>query len=231
MRLISFKLVLKTLIIFLATLAVSASAVIDISVEKKSIQTQFEPIIQSISQQLSTHQQKFEQDPSAYRDFIDQYVRVHWDAKSTTNALLGRDSFKAVEHSLQRKLVEAVDTTLVRYAFEGYEYYTGQQFKLIDVAVSESGRMGWIQVVMESPIIPDLNLDILLKRTKQGVWKAVDVRFKGITYVAVKKHQFRKILSKQGPEALINMLIDKNNNFFNSLCDAVEQKGTQPCRM
>jgi ABC-type transporter MlaC component len=229
MRLIHFKLVSATPVVFLLTLLLASFAVADVSIEKRSIQTQFEPIIQSISEQLSTHQQKFKEDPLAYRAFIDQYVRVHWDAQSTTSALIGRANFTAIDHSMQRNLVESVDTTLVRYAFEGYEYYSGQQFKLIDVAVSDSGKMGWIQVVMESPIIPDLNLDILLKRTMEDAWKVVDVRFKGITYVAVKKHQFRKILSQQGPEALVKMLVDKNNNFFSSLCDAVEQKDKQSC--
>ena len=80
MRLIHFKLVSATPVVFLLTLLLASFAVADVSIEKRSIQTQFEPIIQSISEQLSTHQQKFKEDPLAYRAFIDQYVRVHWDA-------------------------------------------------------------------------------------------------------------------------------------------------------
>ena len=51
---------------------------------------------------------------------------------------------------------------------------------------------------MESPIIPDLHLDLLIKRTPQGQWSGVDVRFKGITYVSIKKHEFRQIIEQQG---------------------------------
>jgi ABC-type transporter MlaC component len=50
------------------------------------------------------------------------------------------------------------------------------------------------------------------------VWKAVDVRFKGVTYVAVKKYQFKKILEQQGVGALITSLNEKNQSFFDELC-------------
>jgi ABC-type transporter MlaC component len=43
------------------------------------------------------------------------------------------------------------------------------------------------------------------------------VRFKGITYVAVKKHGFQKIMQKQGADALITSLDVKNNDFFDAL--------------
>ena len=75
--------------------------------------------------------------------------------------------------------------------------------------------------------MPDLNLDILVKRNKMGKWQAVDVSFEGITYVAVKKYLFKKILDKQGVGALIASLNEKNNQFFGELCatnDKVDKK-------
>jgi ABC-type transporter MlaC component len=86
-----------------------------------------------------------------------------------------------------------------------------------------------VQIVMSSKIIPDLNLDVLVKRNLQGIWKAVDVRFKGITYVAVKKHEFQKILNKQGIDVLIASLNEKNNTFFGELCAAAENMDNQTC--
>lgn len=183
---------------------------------KLEVRGQFEPIIQQINQQLTKHQSTYKRDPASFADFVDQYVRVHWDASSTTSALIGREVFQTLDVNQRQQLVAAVDRTLVRYAFEGFEYYDGHQFTLVDIAISESGRMGWLQILMESPIIPDLNLEILIKRKQQGLWKAVDVRFKGITYVAVKKHQYRKTMKKQGIQTLINSLVAKNNKFFPS---------------
>lgn len=197
--------------------------------EKSLLLQQFEPIISAVSKQLLSQHENFKKNPKAYQAFLDQHVSPHWDASSTARALIGGANFKPLKAKIQQQLIEAVDKTLVRYAFEGIDFYSGQQFQLIDVAISDSGRMGWVQVVMKSKILPDLNLDILVKRNKIGAWKAVDVRFKGITYAAVKKYQFKKILEKQGVGALIASLNKKNNKFFGELCVVKDKVDKQSC--
>lgn len=182
-----------------------------------SLQNQFQPIVETISQTLVTDYERYAAEPKYFQAFLDQYVRPHWDPSSTAKALIGGANFRALNTKTQSKLTNSVEHTLVRYAFEGIAFYNGQKFELVDVAISDSGKMGWVQVVMRSQILPDLNLDILVKRNKTGLWKAVDVRFKGITYVAVKKHGFQKILHKQGSDALIASLDAKNNEFFDAL--------------
>ena len=142
--------------------------------------------------------------------------------------MIGGKSFNYLGEKNQSKFVAAVEKTLIRYAFEGIGFYSGQQFELVNVVISDSGKMGWVQVLMKSQILPDLNLDILVKRNKGGVWRAVDVRFKGITYVAVKKYHFKKILEKQGAGALIASLNEKNNIFFGALC-RLEKVDKQSC--
>jgi ABC-type transporter MlaC component len=197
---------------------------------KSTLRLQFEPIIARVSQQLLSQHEQYKKDPKAYHDFLDQHVRPHWDASSTARALIGGKQFKPLSKEAKRDLVQAVDTTLVRYAFEGVGFYSGQQFQLVDVAISDSGKMGWVQVLMKSKILPDLNLDILVKRNKMGKWNAVDVRLKGITYVAVKKYQYKKILEKQGVGALIASLNEKNNQFFGELCAAEDKVDKKTCR-
>ncbi|MDG1693738.1 MAG: ABC transporter substrate-binding protein [Porticoccaceae bacterium] len=219
---------LKGLKLQLLSAAAALSLVVPLSLavplDKKSIlRQQYEPIISSVSKQLLAKHEIFKKDPSAYQAFLDQYVRPYWDVSSTSRALIGGKNFIVLDKKHQLKLVDSVDKTLVRYAFEGIDFYSGQQFTLVDVAISDSGKMGWVQVVIKSKILPDLNLDILVKRNKKGVWKAVDVRLKGITYVAVKKYQFKKILKKQGVGALITSLDEKNNKFFSELCKTADK--------
>ena len=85
--------------------------------------------------------------------------------------------------------------------------------------------------MMESPVIPDINLDLLIKRTSSGVWKAVDIRFRGITYVSIKKHEYREIIEKQGVQALIALLEKDNSTYFDKLCakSLAKLKGVPPC--
>jgi ABC-type transporter MlaC component len=76
-----------------------------------------------------------------------------------------------------------------------------------------------------------LHLDLLIKRTSKGDWSAVDIRTKGITYVAVKKHEFRKIIEQQGVAVLIDSLKRKNSDYFRDICAKAPTtlKGKAPC--
>ena len=199
--------------------------------EEQLVQSRFVPLFASITEELSTRQAHYLMNPSAYQLFLDTNVRSLWGTSSTTSALIGKARFMGLGSSDRQALVAAVDNTLVRYAFEGLENYGGQAFEVVDVAVNKRATMGWVQVLMESPIIPDLHLDLLIKRTSSGDWIAVDIRIKGITYVAVKKHEFRKIIKQQGVTALIDSLKRKNNDYFRDICAKAPAtlKGKAPC--
>lgn len=201
---------------------------IAISAEKRVLES-FDPLFNQITLELSENQQRYLTDPVAYHQFVNRVLKPLWDSKSTTSALIGRASFEQLADADRIALVEAVDSTLRRYAFEGLERYSGQLFRVVDVVVNQRASMGWVQVLMESSLIPDLHLDVLIKQVGAGSWKAVDVRFKGITYVAVKKHKFRKILEERGIQALIDELQAKNREYFTDICGRADIAGRPPC--
>ena len=198
---------------------------------EQRVESRFAPLFVKITEQLSTRQAYFLTDPVAYSLFIDRNVKSLWDTESTTSALIGKASFKALGPEDRQVLVAAVDDTLLRYAFEGLENYGGQAFEVVDVAVNKDASLGWVKVLMESPIIPDLHLDLLIKRTLIRDWSVVDIRFKGITYVSIKKHEFRKIMEQQGIKALIDSLKTKNSEYFHVICAQAPAtlKGNAPC--
>jgi ABC-type transporter MlaC component len=168
----------------------------------------------------------------AYYEFLMATVVASWDSSSTSRALVGKQHYTGFNDEQRAVLVESVDQTLIRYAFEGLESYGGQVFKVDDVVVNEEKGMGWVQVLMESPILPDINLDLVIKRNPNKQWHAVDVRVKGITYVKIKKYKYRKIIEEQGFDALIDNLTTKNTNYFDDICAPLvdpKQKGRAPC--
>ena len=199
---------------------------------KAIVHTQFDALFTSVSDQLTNNQEMYLSNPVAYYDFLTSTVINLWDSSSTTRALVGKSHYTKLSDQQRLSLIAAVDQTLIRYAFEGLESYGGQAFRVADVVVNEKQGMGWVQVLMESPIIPDINLDILIKRTEANAWQAVDIRVKGITYVAIKKHKYREILEEQGFNALMDNLTDKNTDFFKAVCAGAnnpELEGSAPC--
>lgn len=199
---------------------------------KTAVHTQFDALFRSVTHQLTNNQEMYLSNPVAYYDFIASTVINLWDSSSTTRALVGKSHYTKLSDQQRLSLITAVNKTLIRYAFEGLESYGGQAFRVADVVVNEKQGMGWVQVLMESPIIPDINLDILIKRTEANAWQAVDIRVKGITYVAIKKHKYREILEEQGFNALMDNLTDKNTDFFKAVCTGAnnpELEGSAPC--
>ena len=199
---------------------------------KTAVHTQFDALFRSVTHQLTNNQEMYLSNPVAYYDFLTSTVINLWDSSSTSRALVGKSHYTKLSDQQRLSLIAVVDQTLVRYAFEGLESYGGQAFRVADVVVNEKQGMGWVQVLMESPIIPDINLDILIKRNDANAWQAVDIRVKGITYVAIKKHKYREILEEQGFNALMDNLTDKNTDFFKAVCAGAnnpELEGSAPC--
>ena len=199
---------------------------------RQSVIDEFEKLFVSVTDQLSNRQDKYINDPIAYHAFLMSTVVELWDSSSTTRALLGKKHYESLAKEQRIELISAVDETLIRYAFEGLESYSGQVFRVDDVVINEEKGMGWVQVLMVSPVIPDINLDLLIKRNPQGDWRAVDVRVKGITYVAIKKHGYREIFEEKGFDSLLVNLSDKNNEYFMMVCKAFgmsDQKSKAPC--
>ena len=196
------------------------------------VHSQFEALFASVTEQLANRQQMNIDNPTAYYDFLMATVVASWDSASTSRALVGKQHYTGFNDQQRLMLVDSVDQTLIRYAFEGLESYGGQVFEVDDVVVNEEKGMGWVQVLMESPILPDINLDLVIKRNPKNEWHAVDVRVKGITYVKIKKYKYREIIEEQGFDALIDNLTTKNTNYFDDICAPLvdpKQKGRAPC--
>ena len=197
-----------------------------------AVHSQFGALFASVTEQLANRQQMYIDNPVAYYDFLMATVVASWDSSSTSRALVGKQYYEGFTDAQRAVLVDSVDQTLIRYAFEGLESYGGQVFKVDDVVVNEQKGMGWVQVLMESPILPDINLDLVIKRNLNKQWHAVDVRVKGITYVKIKKYKYREIIEEQGFDALIDNLTTKNTNYFDDICAPLvdpKQKGRAPC--
>ena len=220
---------LFTLVLFIAQIGIAEQQV----PIGKVVEQQFTPLFSEVSVQLSTDKQRYLTDPMAFQEFIDLQLRPLWDMRSTARALVGPENFNAITEAQRQDLVDAVRHTMARYAFEGLEKYSGQQFHIVDVVINQRANMGWVQVLMESALIPDIVLDVLVKQAdpEQGTWQAVDIRFKGITYVSVKKHSFRETIEEQGIETLITDLKRKNRDYFADICSKTQSSGRAPCAL
>ena len=116
----------------------------------------------------------------------------NWDFDATTKALIGGDIFNSLSNLQFKELSRALEITLIRYAFESLSFYGEQKLNVIDIKLNEQQTLAWLKINMESPRFPDIHLDLLLEAYDDNQWKGVDFRFKGITYVNLKKNSYRQ---------------------------------------
>lgn len=173
-----------------------------------------------VTSNLLTNYKDYLESPNDYWNFLENTFLYNWDFDATTRALIGNDIFNSFSDLQFKELSRALQVTLVRYAFESLSLYSEQKLTVIDIRFNEQQTLAWLTINMESPRFPNIHLDLLLKRKRSGQWKGVDFRFKGITYINLKKNSYRQDFEHLGFEGFLEKLDDKNKSFFNELCQS-----------
>ena len=134
--------------------------------------------------------------------------------------MIGNEIFNSLSDLQFKELSKLLEMTLIRYAFESLPFYGEQKLNVIDIKVNKQQTFAWLKINMDSPRFPDIHLDLLLKRTDHNQWKGMDFRFKGITYINLKKNSYRQDFEDLKFQGLLRKLNDKNKVFFRDLCQS-----------
>ncbi len=167
---------------------------------------------------LLANYKKYQNFPNEYWSFVNETFSDNWNFDATTKALIGHDIFNSLSEFQFKELSRVLEITLLRYAFESLSFYREQRLNVIDIKLNEQQTFAWLKVNMDSPRLPDIHLDILLNRRDDDQWKGVDFRFKGITYVNMKKNSYRQDFEDLKFHGLLRKLNNKNKTFFRDLC-------------
>ncbi len=156
--------------------------------------------------------------PNEYWNFLTETLLVNWDFDVTTKALLGNEISSSLSDLQFKELSTTLKVTLMRYAFESLFFYGKQKLDVIDIKINGQQNFAWLKINMESPRFTDIHLDLLIIRTDDGKWKGADFRFKGVTYVNLKKNSYRQDFKELGFRGLLTHLKGTNKVFFEDLC-------------
>ena len=119
----------------------------------------------------------------------------------------GRHWNEATAHQKHALVAAFSQVSIGTYATR-FEGYSGQSFKMMKVKPGIQGS----QLVMTRLINPnrdDINLTYVTKKTGE-VWRIVDVILDtGISELAVRRSEYRRVLKKGGVDALTARLIKK----------------------
>ena len=175
-------------------------------------------LVKKVTNDLLANHKIYVEFPNRYWNFLEDTFLDNWDFDATTRALIGNEIFNSLSLPQFKKLSKTLEVTLIRYAFESLSFYGEQKLNVIDIKLNEQQTLAWLKINMDSPRFPDIHLDLLLKRTIDSQWRGVEFRFKGITYLNLKKNSYRQDFKDFKFEGLLKKLEDKNKMFFRDLC-------------
>ena len=218
--------------IFVSTVSIAQVDSIRSNLEIEIIDIYDSLLADKVTCNLLANYENYLESPNKYWDFLNETFVYNWDFDATTKALIGNEIFNSLSNLQFKELSRVLEVTLIRYAFESLFFYGEQKLNVIDIKINEKQTLAWLKINMDSPRFPDIHLDLLLKRTDDDKWKGVDFRFKGITYVNLKKNSYRQDFKDSKFVGLLKKLDNKNKLFFEDLCESeanyIDPK-KQPC--
>jgi len=231
-----FSLYLLSSILF--NVAISSELYQPNQADQQQLHLHFEKVIQQIDQRLLDDQLVLKTNPTALDAFINQQILSQWDGKRTLKYLVGKKLWQQLTKQDIAALEESFHQTFLRYVREGMGWYDGQRVKTLRVQLNKLHTRGLLTLRVEPVYLPAFNiqfkiapvsLDITSSQNESSrpdieklkgkktdshntsqPWLLYDILVKGISYIKLKKSDYRHIIKNQGFEALLKMMDDKN---------------------
>ncbi len=134
---------------------------------------------------------------------LEPVVRQTFDFRAISRYVLG-SHWKRLSPEQQERFVEKMARYGVATYAAQFDDYGGERFIILSDKPFR-GRFRVVKAKLQSPKDEDVEFVYILRRTRDG-WKIVDVRYDGISDLALKRGQFGEILEKEGFEALLSKL-------------------------
>ncbi|MCF6193626.1 MAG: ABC transporter substrate-binding protein [Kangiellaceae bacterium] len=144
------------------------------------------------------------------REFVDQKLLPLWSAKRTLRLMVGSKQWKAFSKEQKSQLEGSFNETFHRYMREGLKFYDGQRIKVLSVKINRKETKGHLTAELSPIYLPSFNITFKIAN-EDDRWKLYDIMIEGISYIQMKKNEYRRILHEQNFDALICHLDKKNS--------------------
>ncbi len=174
------------------------------------------PVIEKLNQALLAAMKRADElgYQGRYR-LLEPVVREAFDFRAISRYVLG-SYWKRLSPAQQERFVEKMTRYGIATYAAQFDDYGGERFTILSEEPFR-GRFRVVKAKLRSPKDEDVEFVYILRRTRDG-WKIIDVRYDGISDLALKRGQFSEILEKEGFEALLSKLDRK-------IADYAEESG------
>ncbi|MDJ0847348.1 MAG: ABC transporter substrate-binding protein [Myxococcota bacterium] len=141
------------------------------------------------------------------RQRIEEIAYQRFDFAAMSRGVVGRQWLRFSEEQ-QRELETEFRDFLAETYGERLERYDQEDVKVVG---ERAGKKGVVTVFTRivGGSFDGAEIDYRMRRTEQG-WRIIDVKIEGVSIVLNYRDQFKAILSRKGPEGLLEALRKKN---------------------
>jgi ABC-type transporter MlaC component len=150
-------------------------------------------------------------EPDNVRNYAQSTVLPHINLEQMAIGLCGRSQWAAWSKQEQSELLNALHNTLVRYVLEAGSTYKKQQLSVVSEEATSS-RERVVRITISDEYFPAVSVDLFVQSSK-GQWRAHDFAVAGISYVKMKRAQYKTVLAFGGLAALLDHLNGKNQTY------------------
>ncbi len=142
--------------------------------------------------------------------FLAPVVKEVYDFKAISKYVLGKHWNTLSLEQKQNFIEKLTEYGIAAYASQ-FSDYAGEQFKILSEEPFRN-RFRVVKSILEVPEDEDVNFVYILRKAGDS-WKIIDVRYDGVSDLALKRSQFTEILGKEGFEGLLTKLDEKIANY------------------
>ena len=139
---------------------------------------------------------------------LEKIAHARFDFRTMARLVLARD-WKKLDAAKRDEFVDQFTTYLANDYGSRIERYQQEEVKVMGEQPKPRG-----DVEVRTKIIGGKNngamVDYRMRKGKDGSWQIIDVVIEGISLVANFRDQFREVIARGGPEALLQKLKEKN---------------------
>lgn len=169
----------------------------------------FDQVISHIDTTLLEKHEKFKSDNNQLIQFVDLNILSVWDVELTLKQMIGGKRWKSFTPTEIQALKYRFNQTLHRYVREGMAFYDGQRVKLVSVKLNAKETRGLVTIRLEPIYLPAFKVSFKIVH-RENNWQMYDVLVEGISYVKMKKAEYRQIVNQKGVDGLLAHLDEKN---------------------
>ena len=168
-----------------------------------------------VIQRIETERSALEANPEKVYDLVNELVVPNFDFISMSKWVLGKN-WKTANDAQRTEFIEQFKTLLVRTYARALLEYSGQEIKYFPAEQKPDSNLAVVKTVLTSSGAQPFPVAYRMHQ-KNEQWKVVDVAVDGVSLVSTYRGSFATQIKKNGFDALINELADKNAKLASSL--------------